>query len=534
MGQIRENHYIEIRRIMSEDPLTWGLYYFPHHFRSASPGFHEDILRGVLNNRYMAAQCPRESAKSTLLSFLYLSWCISYKKKRFIVIVQNTYAKAAESLNTIKSEFNHNQNLCKDYKIEITKDSTGDSILKHPDGFTTRILCKGAEQIGSVRGEKFGAYRPDLILIDDLEDDEMVRSPERRRNIQELYDNALVPAGDAENCQYIAIGTILHDDCLMAKLVSPNFYKEYQKFFYRALWRSKKTGKWMSLWKEKWSVKRLFNIRATRPDVFAKEYQGNPVSGGLRKFDKEDFRKWYIEEDHYILLDGENHIQSKGLLSDCRAAIGCDLAWEETKEADYSVVMPAILTPNSDLLIDDYFCERGVRPDQLEEILFKMEEKYRKLTGKQVVIGFEKAKIEKVMKWFLKQAMKRRNRFLSIKDVPWTHDKIARITIPLQPRYKMHSIFHRTGMGELEYQLLRIPSGTHDDLPDAEQIVCRLLEYDPKEAKEDVKQEDPHFHWLMDRHKKQMNKGLRKKGERFAFGQKTTMFIKIQAKESWR
>ena len=334
MGKVEENHYAEIRRIMSEDPLTWGIYYFPHHFRSASPGFHYDILQAVLKKRYMAAQCPRESAKSTLLSFLYLSWCISYKRKRFIVIVQNTYAKAAESLNTIKSEFNHNQNLCKDYKIEITKDSTGDSILKHPDGFRTRVLCKGAEQIGSVRGEKFGAYRPDLILIDDLEDDEMVRSAERRRNIQELYDNALVPAGDAENCQYIAIGTILHDDCLMAKLVSPNFYKEYYKFFYRALWRSKKDGKWLSLWKEKWSVKKLFNIRATRPDVFAKEYQGNPVSGGLRKFDKEDFRKWYVEQDHYVLLDDENRIMSKGRLSDCKAAIGCDLAWEEKKEAE--------------------------------------------------------------------------------------------------------------------------------------------------------------------------------------------------------
>jgi len=533
MGKIRDNYDQNTRYQLADNPLVWGFYYFPHHIRSNSPGFHVKILRGVMKNRFFAVQCPRESAKSTLLSFLYIAWCLAYKKKRFIVIVQNTYAKAAESLNTIKSEFRNNNNLINDFKVEITKDSVGDSIFKHPDGFTCRILCKGAEQIGSVRGEKFGAYRPDLILIDDLEDDIMVRNPEQRRLIQDLYDNALVPAGDTDICQHIAIGTILHDDCLMAKLVSKDFYKDYHKLFYRALWMDSDTGKYVSLWKEKWTVKKLIHIRATKPDVFAKEYQGNPVSGGLRKFDKEDFRRWYIEEDHYVLMDAENHIQSKGLLSDCIAAIGCDLAWEEKKEADYTVAMPAILTPNSELLIDDYFCERGVRPDQFEEIIFKMEEKYRKMTSKQVIIGFEKAKIEKVMKWFLAQAMKRRNQYLSIKDVNWTHDKIARIVTPLQPRYKLHSIYHKSGMGELEYQLLRIPAGTHDDLPDAEQIVCRLLEYDPKKKKENLEQEEPHFHWLRQKHIEKQKKQKKSK-DRYVFGQKTTKLFGIPAKETWR
>jgi len=533
IGKPRQLKNETIDDVFGQNPILWGFNYFPHHFRSASPRFHVKIIENVLTNRYFACQCPRESAKSTLLSFLYVSHRISFKRKRFVVIVQNTYQKAAETLNTIKSEFRNNQQLESKYRVEITKDSTGDSIFRHPDGFQTRVLCKGAEQIGSVRGEKFGAYRPDLILIDDLEDDEMVRSPERRRNLQDLYDNALVPAGDAETCQYIAIGTILHDDCLMAKLVSPNFYKEYTKLFYRALYTDKVTGKWRSLWKEKWSVKRLFNIRATRPDVFAKEYQGNPVSGSLRKFDKEDFRRWYIEDDCYVLLDGENRTQTKGRLVDCKAAIGCDLAWEETKSADFSVALPMLITPQANLLIDDYFCERGVRPDQFEEIIFKMEEKYRKLTGKGVTIGFEKGKIEKVMKWFLAQAMRRRNQYLNIKDVPWVHDKIARIVTPLQPRYKMHTVFHKSGMGELEYQLLRVPSGTHEDLPDAEQMACRLLEYAPTVKKTTTTEgEDPMFDWLM---KKQRAKKKKEKGgARYIFGQKSTKLTELPARESWR
>ena len=520
--------------VFQQNPLLWGFYYFPHHFRSRTPQFHIKILKEAINNRFFACQCPRESAKSTMLAFLFPSHRITFKQKRFIIIVQNTYLKAAGSLDTIKSEFRNNIYLEEDFGVKITKDSTGDSIFTHPDGFTTRILCKGAEQIGSVRGEKFGAYRPDLILIDDLEDDDMVRSPERRRNIKDLYDNALVPAGDAEICQYIAIGTILHDDCLMAKLVSPNFYPEYRKLFYRALSKDKISGAWRSLWDEKWSVKKLFSLRKEKPDVFAKEYQGNPVSGGLRKFDKEDFRHWYVEQDHYVLLDDEGRITSKGALASCRAAIGCDLAWEERKEADYTVIMPGYLTPNSELLIEDYFCERGVRPDQFEEVLFQMEKKLRTMTGKTVYIGFEKAKLEKVTKWFLTQAMKRRNYWLNLKDVSWVNDKISRIVTPLQPRYKLHSVFHKKGMGELEYQLLRIPSGTHDDLPDAEQILCRLLEYAPSKKKDDAVIDDPHFEWLRTRHINK-TKNIKKKSKvPFAFGKKSTKLRELPAKESWR
>ena len=521
-------------KIFNENPLLWGLYYFPHHFRSRTPQFHIKILKEVMNNRYFACQCPRESAKSTILAFLYPEHGITFKKFRFIVIVQNTYLKAAQSLETIKSEFRNNRFLKDDFSVTISKDSTGDSVFTHPDGFQTRVLCKGAEQIGSVRGEKFGAYRPDLILIDDLEDDDMVRSVERRRNLEDLYNNALVPAGDAETCQYIAIGTILHDDCLMAKLVSPNFYPEYRKLFYRALYKDRVEGTWRSLWEEKWSVDRLFQMRKEKPDVFAKEYQGNPVSGGMRKFDKDDFRRWYIEDDQYFLLGEENRVTSSGRLADCRAAIGVDLAWEERKEADDTVLMPGFLTPNSELLIDDYFNEKGVRPDQLEELLFQMEMRLKKITGKTVYIGFEKAKLEKVTKWFLKQAMMRRNYWLNLKDVPWVTDKVSRIVTPLQPRYKLHSIYHKKGMGDLEYQLLRIPSGTHEDLPDAEQILCRLLEYAPSLTKTKEKIEDPHFEWLRNQVLEKKQKRVNKTKTPFAFGKNSTKLRELPAKKAWR
>jgi len=161
------------------NPMGWGFIFFKHHFRDNSPWFHAKILTEALKHRFFAVQAPRESAKSTILTFLYAIWSICFKKKRFIVIVQNTYKKSATSLDTIKKEFKENAMLKQYFGVEIIRDAEGDAIFRHPDGFETRVLCKGTEQIGSIRGEKFGAYRPDLFIIDDLEDDEMVRNPER-------------------------------------------------------------------------------------------------------------------------------------------------------------------------------------------------------------------------------------------------------------------------------------------------------------------------------------------------------------------
>lgn len=474
------------------NPLVWGMVYFPHHFRQSSPAFHIQILEECLDNRFLAVAAPRGSSKSTLLSFLIPFHMLCFNKTKFIIMLSNTYKKAAGSLENLKKEIRENKLLQRDFPLTIRRDAEGDSIFVHASGQEIRVLCKGNEQIGSVRGEKFGAYRPDLIIIDDVEDDEMVRSPERRKDLQDVFDEALIPAGDVATLRVIAIGTILHDDALMAKLVSPFHYKEYRKLFYAAR-EIDDDGKPVSLWNEKWSLADLEKMERDKPDVFAKEMQNDPVAGSLQVFYKEHFRYWRIENDNYILFDNEGNIKSKGSMRDCRGAIACDLAWEENQTADYSVIMPGYLTPQSDLLIDDYVYKRGLRPNEMEEVLYTMRDKVCGLTGSWCPIGFEKAKLEKVAKWFLVKAGQRRNDPLLFKDLQWGTDKVERIQTKLQPRYHQHMIYHKTGMGELEHQLTRFPSASHDDLPDAEQGLVQLLQH-PKGNKSVSASEDT-FDW---------------------------------------
>ena len=459
-----------------KNPLLWGKVYFPNHFRIKSPKFHFKIIGLALTNRFLGVAAPRESSKSTLLSFLYPLHQLCFRRKRFIVIVSNTYAKAARTLENIKKEFRDNAALKKDYPIVITKDSEGDSIFRWGDGFETRILCKGAEQIGSVRGEKFGAYRPDLIIVDDIEDDEMVRNPDRRRDLQDLYDEALIPAGEVGIVQVIVVGTILHDDSLMAKIVSKEHYPEYRKLLYRAK-VLQPNGTYLSLWHEKWTIFYLDQLEKEKPDVFAKEMQNDPVSGQNQVFFKEDFRWWRRDTDKYVLFDENNKIISMGSFKDCKSAIAIDLAWSERRTADDNVIMGGLLTPEYDLLIYSYIAQKGLRPEFINDYIFSLHTRLKALTGHYTPLGMEKAMREQVAKWDLEKEMRHRNHFITIQPIDWETDKIKRITSALLSRYKQHSIYHMSGMGDLENQLLRFPSGVHDDIIDCEQILSKMFDF---------------------------------------------------------
>lgn len=481
----KEEMLLEIYGLLKQNPLVWFHFYFAHHVRLETPPFHVELIRQTLANRFLAVAAPRESAKSTILVFVKPFHDIVFKKKRFILILSNTFKKAAMSLDSIKKELVENQKLVDSFPgIKITKDAEGDAEIRHPDGFTTKILCRGVDQIGSVRGVKFGAYRPDLIIGDDMEDDELVKNPMRRGELQQLFDEALVPAGEKGLCQFIVVGTVLHDDCLLSKLVSKDYYPEWYKLFYKA-----RRDNHTSLWPEKWTVEYLDQMEKDKPTVFAKEMQNDPVAGRNARFRREDFRYYRIENKEYVLLSEFGEVVARGRLSDCVPAIACDLAWKEKRESDACVIMPGYLTPGAEILIEDYITEKGLKPDQIANHLFLMEERMRNITGQIVPIGFEKAMLENVTQWFLKQEMRRRNKYLMTKELIWDTDKITRIETRLVPRYSQHVIYHKKGMGNLEHQLERHPYGTHDDLVDAEQGLVQLLQY-PRKAEKSLGPDD--------------------------------------------
>jgi hypothetical protein len=128
-----------------------------------------------------------------------------------------------------------------------------------------------------VRGLKWRGKRPDLIVGDDLENDEIVMNPERREKFRRWFMNALIPCG-SDNCWIRIVGTILHLDSMLQRLIEDNTWTH---FFYQA----HNPDFSEILWPEQFSRERLEKIRAGYQeqndlDGYSQEYLNRPVASG--------------------------------------------------------------------------------------------------------------------------------------------------------------------------------------------------------------------------------------------------------------
>ena len=161
----------EIYKAFESNPIIFGKHYFPHHFRSRSPYFHWLIIRESYENRYFAAQAPRGSAKSTVLALLKPMHRICFKHKRFIVIVQNTYKKAANTLEGIKDEIKWNERIGRDFGIQEddmpTQLKAAETIARMNGDIKPEVKVDKVENVISIGGDG-GDLRKLLEMVSDV------------------------------------------------------------------------------------------------------------------------------------------------------------------------------------------------------------------------------------------------------------------------------------------------------------------------------------------------------------------------------
>jgi hypothetical protein len=78
-----------------------------------------------------------------------------------------------------------------------------------------KIMAVSIDQ--SVRGLRHKQYRPDLMIADDIEDLQSVKTKEGRDKTYGWVKGELIPAGDTQT-QVVFIGNLLHEDCLLKRL----------------------------------------------------------------------------------------------------------------------------------------------------------------------------------------------------------------------------------------------------------------------------------------------------------------------------
>ena len=217
-----------LRRRHAEDLAFLAFDLLPEHFdrdRSMSD-FHrelEEILKLTCASdeaEHTAVAGPRGGAKSTWVMLVLPLACILHPavyRKRYLMMVADTASQAEEHLATLKRELETNERILELYGDLTSTVVWRQDMIRTSSSVTVRAL--GARK--KVRGRKVGADRPDLILVDDVENDEGVQSPIQRRKLRKWFEAALMGAGDPKTgLDIIVVGTILHEQSLLRWLTT--------------------------------------------------------------------------------------------------------------------------------------------------------------------------------------------------------------------------------------------------------------------------------------------------------------------------
>jgi len=192
--------------------------YFTDYIRYPTADFHRKMfsLTEKVNQSLLVLTAFRGSAKSTIFTMSYPLWAIlGSKEKKFVVILCQTQALARMHLQNIRIHLEHNDLLKSDLGPFTDGEEEWNSGSLVITDYGARIVAMSIDQ--SIRGIRHGAYRPDLIICDDLEDLSSVATKESRDKVYKILTGDVIPAGDL-GTEIVVIGNLLHEDGLIRRL----------------------------------------------------------------------------------------------------------------------------------------------------------------------------------------------------------------------------------------------------------------------------------------------------------------------------
>src|SRR3990167_4123973 len=242
---------------------------------------------------------PREHAKSTALTMDYILAEVLFRTSDYVILVSSTEEFAAEQLGNIAEELRANEDLIREFGIKgFEIDSKTDIIVLMKDGHRFRILCRGSEQ--RIRGRLWKGKRPNLLVVDDAEDDEQVENADRRAKFHRWFFRAAKQALGRHGKTRIH-GTVLHVDSLLNQLREN---KSWKHLFHKAHTGFDDFSD--ILWPENWPEERL---RARRQEFI----DGMDAAGYSQEFlnDPLDHSDAFLRRSDFLPMSPDDYDTNK-------------------------------------------------------------------------------------------------------------------------------------------------------------------------------------------------------------------------------
>ena len=263
-------------------------YYFPHYTDDPQTGkhtpcapFHIKAANTIRKNRTIqyAAQWARGHAKSTHFDIFIPMWLKANRDLNVMVLVGKSAENANTLLGDIQAELEFNQRYIADFGVQKCDGSWQAGEFVTADG--TAFFARGRGQ--SPRGLRHGRNRPDYIVIDDLDDDELVNNPDRVKRLTKWVKEALFGALDGGRGRFVMVGNLIGKCSVMANFI------ESKGVVVSKVNAIDKNGK--PSWAAKWDIEELNAMAGFMGYTsFQREMMNNPITEGA--VFRHDWIKW--------------------------------------------------------------------------------------------------------------------------------------------------------------------------------------------------------------------------------------------------
>jgi predicted phage terminase large subunit-like protein len=255
-------------------------YYFPHWCTDRRTGsiipcakFHVAAASYILSHTSARAlfKWARGHAKSTHLTIFIPLWlkCQKQREIRNMVVVGKSEDSAMRLLYNLQSELENNERYIRDFGAQQRHGFWADGEFVTADD--THFVAIGRGQ--SPRGFNYKSARPDYIVIDDIDDDELCRNEKRVADLAAWVKEALFGTLDGNRGRFIMVGNLISKNSVLARMAATDGVHVTQVNIYDhhggVSWGEKFAPE------EVKEMERFMGYRA-----FQKEYMNNPLTEG--------------------------------------------------------------------------------------------------------------------------------------------------------------------------------------------------------------------------------------------------------------
>lgn len=415
--------------------------------------FHQELCHFVTNDMHKKKLLllPRGHLKSTLITIGYSVQRIVKDPNIRILILNATWQMAVDFLTEIKRQLTQNERLRELYPdIAALADQPEEWAQDRISLKRTNHNIKGPTVwAAGVESNLVGSH-PDLIIFDDVVNRDNSQTREHMEKVILRYKDALdllEPGG-----QLIVIGTRWSEADLYSWLLDKDagILKSYDVMIKKAYQGNIETGEsFEALWPAKFTTKELKDrLREKGLYEFSAQYMNDPIPAEDADFRREWFQYYDIED-----------YRGKQM----RTIATIDPAISLDKDADYTAIGVTGIDQFSNIFIKDLVRKR-MKPSEIIDTIFRLDELWHPDMWVLETIAYQKA-----LAYALNDEMRKRRKYLPIREVnQHERSKDQRIR-GLQPIYMDRKVFHPKNhavVPYLEEELVHFPRGKNDDLID--------------------------------------------------------------------